>query len=187
MRTFSDFLTESTKTYKFIIRLAGEMPEGFKDDLERSLDKFKLLNLSAGKTTPIQAKPLDFPQLTNCEVNHFEAEVQYPTTPYVLERYLVDCCGVGHSHIIVRGEGDPIEEQQTDEPEDAAPYEAVLTQEDLGGESAQESVGSNRVMELLKELEKARQERDHEPTAGVPTGESEDIPATENAKAVVGG
>ena len=41
MKNFSDFLTESTKTYKFIVRVAGELPEGFKDSLERSLDKFK--------------------------------------------------------------------------------------------------------------------------------------------------
>lgn len=185
MRNFSDFLTESTKTYKFIVRVAGELPEGFKDHLESSLDKFKLLNLSAGKTTPIQAKPLDFPQLTNCEVHHFEVEVQYPTTPHVLERYLVQCCGVSHSYIIVRGEGDPIEEQQTEEPGDDAPYEAILTQEDMGGESAQDSVGENRVMDLLKELEAARQERDVEYNA--PQGDSKDIAATENDKPVVGG
>lgn len=187
MKAFSDFLTESTKTYKFFIRVAGEAPDTLKDDLETSLDKFKLINLSAGKTSPIQSKPLDFPQLKNCEVTHFEAEVQYPTTPHVLERYLVDCCGVSHSHLIVRAEGDPIEEQQPDDIDDDAPYEAILTQEDMGGESAQESVGSNRVMELLKELEKAREERDHEPTEGVAIGSSTDINQSENAKAVVGG
>jgi hypothetical protein len=38
-------------------------------------------------------------------------------------------------------------------------YETLLTKEELGGESAQNSVGNNRIMELLKELEAARKER----------------------------
>jgi hypothetical protein len=42
-------------------------------------------------------------------------------------------------------------------------------------------------MELLKELEKARQEREIDPMEGVPTGESKDIDNSENSKAVVGG
>lgn len=185
MRNFSDFLTESAKTYKFIVRVARELPEGFKDNFESSLDKFKLISLSAGKTTPIQAKPLDFPQLTNCEVHHFEVEVQYPTTPQVLKQYISSCCNVSDAYLVVRNEGDPIEEQQSEEPGDDAPYEAILTQEDMGGESAQDSVGETRVMDLLKELEAARQERDVEYNA--PQGDSKDIAAIENDKPVVGG
>jgi len=186
MKTFSDFLTESQKTYKFIIRVAGELPEGFADALERNIDKYKLLNLSSPKTSPIQAKPLDFPQLQNCEVTQYEAEVQYPTTPHVLERYLADCCGISHSYITVRGEGDPIEAQQPDKSEDEEPYETLLDKEDMGGESAQDSVGSSRVMELLKELEKDRSEREVDPVAEAPKGESKDISSEENAKSVVG-
>jgi hypothetical protein len=37
----------------------------------------------------------------------------------------------------------------------------------MGGESAQDSVGENRVMELLKELEKVKTEREHDPSAAV--------------------
>jgi hypothetical protein len=42
-------------------------------------------------------------------------------------------------------------------------------------------------MDLLKELETARKEREHDPAAAAPTGESKDIDASENSKAVVGG
>ena len=185
MKTFSDFLTESQKTYKFIIRVAGELQDSFADDLESGLDKFKLLNLSKGKTSPIQSKPLDFPQLQNCEVTTYEAEVQYPTTPQVLQNYLANCCGCHMSHITVRNEGDPLEALQAD-GDDEAPYETLLDKEDMGGESAQDSVGSSRVMELLKELEKDRSEREVDPVAETPKGESKDISAEENAKSVVG-
>jgi len=56
----------------------------------------------------------------------------------------------------------------------------------MGGESAQDSVGGNRVMDLLKELETARKEREIDPMDGAPTGESKDIKDTENTKAVIG-
>ena len=48
----------------------------------------------------------------------------------------------------------------------------MLATEDMGGESAQESVGDSRVMNLLKELEVARKEREIDPMAGAPKGET---------------
>ena len=186
MKNFKDFLTESKKTYKYMIRVAGELPEGFEDKLKVNLKKFDLVNISGPKRTPITEKPLDFPQLQNMEVHHFEAEVNYPTTAHVLERYLVDNCVIDHSHIIVRGENDPVEEQQGEI--DEKPYEAKLETEELeqADPDAQKTVGDNRVMELLKELETARKERDNDPAAGAPVGESADIGTDENTKSPVG-
>lgn len=185
MKNFKEYLTESTKTYKFKVRVAGELPEGFADRLETNLQKFDLVNLSTGTKTPITEKPMDFPRLQNMEVHHFEAEVRYPTTSHHLEKYLVDNCVVPHSHLIVRGEFDPIEEYQSKEEE--TEYVAKLSTEDMGGESAQGSVGDNRVMDLLKELEVARKERDIDPMDGAPKGDSADISADTNTKPVIGG
>ena len=56
----------------------------------------------------------------------------------------------------------------------------------MGGESAQESVGGARIMDLLKELEIARKEREIDPMESAPKGESADIKDTENTKAVIG-
>jgi len=184
MKTFAQFLTESEKTYKFFIRVAGDVPEGFEDKMEASLNKYEVINLSSPKRTPITEKPLDFPQLQNMEVTHWEAELKYPTTAHILEQYLCAGCSVPHSHIIVRGEFDPIEQQQPEKTNE--PYQAKLTTEDMGGESAQQEVGANRVMDLLKELETARKEREIDPMEGAPTGESKDISDAENTKAVVG-
>ena len=89
-----------------------------------------------------------------------------------------------HSHITVRGEFDPIEEQQSQE--EAGEYQTMLTTEDMGGTSAQESVGGNRVMDLLKELETARKEREIDPMEGAPVGESKDIDDKQNTKSPIG-
>ena len=57
----------------------------------------------------------------------------------------------------------------------------------MGGESAQDQVGGAKVMDLLKELETARKERDNDYVGEVPAGESKDIASDINTKAVVGG
>ena len=185
MRSFKELLTESKKTYEFKIGVAGPLPEGFEDTLETILKKYGASNLTSGKKTPIQERPLDFPQLQNMEVTYFEVAVEYPTTSQVLQEYVGKCCGIDQAYIIVRNVNDPREEYQ--ETKDDAPYEAMLTKEDMGGETAQEDVAGNRVMSLLKELETARKENEHSGAEGAPVGESSDIGDAENTKAVVGG
>lgn len=161
MKSFRDILTESKKTYTFKIGVAGELPEGFQDRMETALKKFGLIDISAGKKTPIQEQPLDFPQLQNMEVTYFETNLEYPTTPQVLQEYLGNACSVSKGHILVRSPNEPREEYQATQENEI--YEPILTKTDLGGESGQKSVGENRVMELLKELEKARKEQTEVP------------------------
>jgi hypothetical protein len=185
MRSFTQLLNESKKTYQFKIGVAGPLPEGFEDTLETILKKYGASNLTSGKKTPIQERPLDFPQLQNMEVTYFELAVEYPTTPQVLQAYIGNCCGIDQAYVIVRNLGDPREEYQ--EIKDDAPYESMLTKEDMGGESAQDSVAGNRIMSLLKELETVRKENEHSGAEGAPVGESSDIGDTENTKAVIGG
>lgn len=185
MRSFTEILTESKKTYGFKIGVAGNMPEGFESKMKTALEKYSVASITSGKKTPIQERPLDFPQLQNMEVTYWNVELDYPTTPQIMQEYVGACCNVPQSHIIVRGANEPQEEYQ-EQSEDNT-YEPMLTKEDMGGESAQKDAGSNRVMELLKELEKARKEREHDPAAAAPTGESKDIDDSENTKAVVGG
>lgn len=184
MKNFAQFLTESKKTYEFKIGVAGEIPEGFEDRLETSLNKFKLSSLTKGKRTPIQERPLDFPQLQNMEVTYFEATVEYPTTQQMMQEYVGHCCNIPQSHIIVRNPNEPQEVYQEEEKTDG-PYEIKLTKEELESEDGQALAGTNRVMDLLKELEDARKDKDHDPIADTPKGESKDIDDKENTKAVI--
>jgi hypothetical protein len=184
MKRFIDYLTESKKTYKFKIGVAGELPEGFEDRLKMGLEKYGLVEVSAGKRTPITKRPLDFPQLENMETTYFEAEVTYPTTQQMMQEYLVNLCVIPKSHLIVRNPEEPQEAYQEEQEEQ--PYESLLNTEDMGGESAQDSVGGERVMELLKELEKARTEREIDPVESVKPGDSKDIGEAENAKSPIG-
>lgn len=188
MRSFTDILNESKKTYPFKIAVAGELPEGFTDKLETALKKFGVSNLSSGKKTPIQERPLDFPQLQNMEVTYFDADLTYPTTSEVLRGYVASMCSITEACVMARGANEPLERYQENMPDegDTTTYETLLTKEDMGGTSAQKDVGDNRVMELLKELEQARKEREHDPAAAAPVGESEDISDKSNTKSPIG-
>lgn len=188
MRSFTEILNESKKSYPFKIAVAGELTEEFTDRLETALKKFGVTELSSGKKTPIQERPLDFPQLQNMEVTYFDTDLSYPTTSQVLQGYVAACCGVHEAYVMVRGQGEPLNWYQEDMPDedDTTTYETLLTKEDMGGKSAQKDVGDNRVMELLKELEQARKEREHDPAAAAPAGDSKDISDTTNAKSPIG-
>ena len=85
----------------------------------------------------------------------------------------------------MRNPNEPQELYQQEKTSDE--YTAKLTQEDMGGESAQQDAGPNRVMDLLKELETARKERDIDPIDEAPTGESKDIGDVENTKSPIAG
>ena len=163
---FQELLNESKKTYNFKIGIAGELPEGCEDNIKSCLEKYSVATMSKGKKTPIQERPLDFPQLENMEVTYYEVELNYPSTQQVLQEYIGQCCNISQAHIIVRNP-DEMQEKYQEMPEDTT-YETKLNTEDMGGESAQESVGDNRVMDLLKELEVARKEREHDPSAAAP-------------------
>lgn len=160
MRSLKDYLVESKKTYAFKIGIAGELPEGLNERLKNALEKFSVASLSSGKKTPIQENPMDFPNLQNMEVTYWDVEVNYPTTEAVLQEYIGNFCTVEKSHIIVRNPNSTVEIQKN--TKDETTYDPLITNPNLNGESAQGSVGQNRVMDLLKELETARKERNEQ-------------------------
>lgn len=122
--TFKKYLAEAAKQYDFIIKVAGGLDENFEDSLEVALKKFDVANLSAGKKTPIQSLPLDFPDLTNTEVTVFETTLNYPTTQQELRAYLSDVLNTQMDFIRVRKPGEPYEEYQKDTED--KPYESRL-------------------------------------------------------------
>jgi hypothetical protein len=119
MKSFKEHLTESSKKYDFRIKVAGDMTTEQEDTMKRLLGRFTIGNNLTGfkkSKTPIQALPLDFPQVKNCEVNIYEVVLDYPTTQYELTEYLAAELGVGKTHLVVRSPFEPTEEYQYDEP-----------------------------------------------------------------------
>lgn len=180
MKTIKEYLSESHKTYPWKVVVAGDIPEGFADDLKIHLEKFGVSKISKGKKTPIQERPLDFPNLNNTEVTFWDIELNYPTTDAVLKEYIGQVCKILASHIVVRNPNGPLE--KLEDTKEETTYEALLTKEELDGECGQKLVGSLRVMDLIKELEAARKERDDSSGFKMETPKAE----PQNNKSVVG-
>ena len=181
MKNIKEYITESHKTYSWKIGVAGDLPEGFDQHLQKTLEKWTVVSFSKGKKTPIQERPLDFPMLENIDVHYFDVEMRYPTTRETIREYISQCTNIASSHVIVRSPNEPQELYQ--EREENTEYETLLTKEDMGGESAQKDAGESRIMDLLKELEAARKER-NDASSGFRMEATKEEP--QNNKSIVG-
>ena len=161
MSTFKDYLTESTKSYDYKIKIAGDPKDIDKNALETALQKFDLASMSAGKSTPIMTLPLDFPRLSNESVTIFDVTTNYPESPRVMHEYLSDLLRVPSTHMVVRKPGEPTEQYQ-DDMQVAKKSEYANKLHDIEYKDApkvnpDEHTGTKYNMGLLKELLKDRE------------------------------
>ena len=167
MSTFKDYLTESTKSYDYRIKIAGEPKDIDKNKLEQALQKFEVTNMSAGKSTPIMTMPLDFPRLSNEMVTIFDVTTSYPESTRVMHEYLSDLLRIPSTHIVVRKPNEPTEEYQNDmEVAKKSEYANKLHDieyKDAPKVNAEDYHSTKANMGLLKELLKDRQENKDAP------------------------
>ena len=114
-KTFKDYLSESisTKKHDFRVKVAGDFSPEQEQRLKSMMERFHVDSFKKVKTTPVQALPLDFPQVRNCEVHIFEVTVQYPTTQFELTEYLSSGLGVAKQKLAVVRPDEPSEQYQT--------------------------------------------------------------------------
>lgn len=186
MKSFKEYLAESVRTYPFVVKVAGDLPEGFVDTLESSLGKFGVGKMNNPKKTPITKIPMDFPTLENMQVNTIELELQYPTTTQVLQSYISQCCGVHESHLKVMTPMQEIDTEDTTEEE----YQTKLTTEEMGNaisNDAQQTVGKERMFKLLDELAKERKADEMRPQNAVKDAGDDVMDNTEqSSKSAIG-
>ena len=165
MSTFAKYLTESTKTYEYKVKIAGDTKENFSSRLETACQKFEIQKLSAGKKTPIQSLPLDFPALSNESVTIYDLSTSYPVSVRELKEYIADYMKISPAHVVVRKPGEPTEEYQ-DQMAVAGKSEYVnklndIEYKDAPKVNAEDFHSTNANMSLLKELLKDREKNDN--------------------------
>ena len=161
MSTFKDYLTESTKSYDYEVKVAGTIADDFKNRMETALQKFELAKMSAGKKTPIMTLPLDFPALSNESVTIFDVTTNYPVAVNTLKEYLADYMNMNPSLIVVRKPGEPTEEYQADmqigQKSEYANKLYDIEYKDAPKVNAEDYHSTKANMGLLKELLKDRE------------------------------
>lgn len=158
MKSFREYLTESKKVYNFKIKVAGDLPEKFQEDLKTRLGRCGVITLEKVGTTPIQKVPLDFPTHENMEVTIFEVVCEYPVTAPEISVDVKEL-GIREECFRVRGSGEPSEVDQLGLDEDQKEIKEVkIKHKDYFGQDFNKG--------FLKDLEKSAKERKKESGQG---------------------
>jgi hypothetical protein len=112
MKSFTEYLTESKRTYQFKVKIAGDVTAEQESNFKTLLDKYHVTEFKKTGKTPVQALPLDFPRLQNSEVTIYEVAVDYPVASHELQNYLAGGLKISEQSIVVRKPGEPSEQYQ---------------------------------------------------------------------------
>ena len=188
MSTFAKYLTESTKTYEYKVKIAGDIDKDFATKMETALGKFEVAKMSAGKKTPIQSLPLDFPALSNESVTIFDVTTGYPSAVREMQEYLADYMKISPAMIVVRKPGEPTEEYQEQMAvAGKSEYKNKLQDieyKDAPKVNAEDFHSTNANMSLLKELLKDREAEPHKIDGGKAADDIKGITTKEDEAAM---
>ena len=187
MSTFTKYLTESSKSYDYKIKVAGDIGKEFATRMETCLQKFEVSKMSAGKKTPIQSLPLDFPALSNESVTIFDVTTNYPASAMEMKEYVGTYMNVPQTHIVVRKPDEPTEEYQ-EQMATAAKSEYKnklqdIEMSDAPKVNAEDFHSTKANMSLLKELLKNRKAEPHKIDGGKAADDIKGITTKEDEKA----
>lgn len=152
MKSFKNYLIESTQVYEFKVKLAGDCPKDCAMQIKRALSKFDVANCSSGKSTPIQETQVDFPNHKNVSVTVYEVTTRYPATSLEIKSLIAQHANIAESCIRVLNEKEQAEED-LNHANDEASGEALIEKE-YDKDNNQNLVGEKHTMSLLKELGK---------------------------------
>jgi hypothetical protein len=156
MKTFKNYLTESTCCYEFKIKIAGiELDSDAQDRIEHALKAFDLDRISKPKHLPIKDQHIDFPSMGNVDVYLITVSLKYPCTDAQLRQTISVQGRIPLASIVVIPKNQP--EELRREAEEAAGEQkdkkALLDTPDLGGECAQDKAGQKYTDSMLKDLQ----------------------------------
>jgi hypothetical protein len=81
MKTFAQYLTESTQTHDYRIKIVGDVSANFMAALKDQLKKFDPVTMGEVKRTPVMSRHEDFPAFPNESVDMMDVSFRYPATP----------------------------------------------------------------------------------------------------------
>ena len=146
MKSFTQYLTESNKTWNFCIKTVHQLTDEQCDRIEKHLMKYDSTGLSAEKKTILQSIPRDFPQHRGYEVYSYEFETKLITTPSQVQNEIGNMLGLRDGTFKVKGE----HETDVDTIPEEAPSEVP----------ADELSGDKHNANLIKEWLKLRKEKE---------------------------
>ncbi len=153
MKTFKQYLTESTKEHKFTLRFCCDLDEAQENRIETFLTKYDLKSMSKTSTTPITKNPMFFKDVENSKVSKIDIVTGYPLSADILQQQLSDLLSLPLMHVVIHPEGwEPeVEEDNTDK-------EALLASDYDETSDDGKTYGKTFVDKFLNDLEKKEHE-----------------------------
>jgi len=159
MKSYTQYLMESKKSWKFKIKTIHELTDDQCDRIEKHLLKYDSNGLGAAKKTMLQSTPTDFPNHRGYEVYRHEFEVNLPVSGYQIQTEIQNLIGLRDGVLKVKGE----HEIDADEEVEQTDVKSVL--ED-GEYSEAEKVNSDDFYgdeynkSFIKELAKIKKQKE---------------------------
>lgn len=114
MKTFTEYLTESAKQFKYKIKLAGEYSPEFFSNLKMELDRYSLFSFSEPKKTPIMPTLPGFPaDIKNKEMTSVDVVFHYPASEDQIRALCVKVgCDIDCVKVVTQDYADSCEKEQ---------------------------------------------------------------------------
>jgi len=154
MKNFKEHLSESfaNRKHVFRVKVAGDFTPEQETALKTMLERYQVDSFKKVSVTPVQALPLDFPQVRNCEVHIFEVTVDYPTTQQELTEYLSQGLKVNRQNLAVVRPGEPSEQYQEQTPKREGALLDDPTYKEAGSPQFEDYYGDKYNSGFVKEL-----------------------------------
>lgn len=160
-KTFTTYLNESKKSWKFSIKTIHDLTNDQCDRIEKHLGKYDSKGLGAAKKTILQSAPRDFPNHKGYEVFIHEFECDRIASGWQVQNDIRNMLGLADGVLKVIGEH---------EPDDLIPpmsqrVESVLAQseyskDEKAGIRAEDHYGDEYNSSFIKELMKVKKEKE---------------------------
>jgi hypothetical protein len=100
MKPFVKYLAESQRTYRYRIKVAGDVPAGFFPEMKEKLAQFDVVAMSQPKSIPVRKEIPDFPSFPNESMKIVDVEFRYPAIEPQIKQ-LAQLCGFDPNRIVM--------------------------------------------------------------------------------------
>lgn len=155
MKSLKHFITESVKSYKYTIKIAGDVDKNFLEMFRYNLNKFDPITVGESTTTPIQKDPHGFPGESNQSVTIIKAEFRYPATePMIQQIAMLLGYNINKVRVFTTDFNDSIN-AENDQFANQAAHSPILTHEELEdkGKDAAKEYGESYLSSIKKQTD----------------------------------
>jgi len=180
MSTLLEYIETLKKPQKVRIKLACQCPDEAVDKLEKYLERYDAVEITAPQKLILQKQPLDFPHLDKAEIHIIDFTANLPVSLQLLHSDVARIMRTSEGNVVVRRPDDQREQENQDKKEEYKPRLSTTGEfhkEELPEQSADELYGDKYNTNLLKELKKLADERKQK--LETPKVVDPDVPATE--------